>query len=76
MIGHHSLDSTTPRPVSVASTNEQGITTAMRAKIYFKGSSYDDIDLPVGITATSSQISSGSYVVALVPKVIGNGKCH
>ncbi len=73
MIGHHRLNASTPRPVAMANSNEQGVTSQMRDHIYGKHTNYSDDQLYVGGTFNSGIRSTGSYTVALIPTVIRYG---
>ncbi len=73
MIGDHKLDASTSRPVAMASSNEQGVTTEMRDRAY-RINNYNDSQLTVGSTVNVGLRTQGYYTVALVPTVVRHGK--
>ncbi len=76
MIGHHKLDSQTPRPVATADKNELGVTTEMRDHIYGIDTNYSDGQLQVGGTFNTGRRSIRALTSVLIPTVVRNGtKC-
>ncbi len=71
MIGHHKLDAYTSRPVAMANSNEQGVTTEMRDRLY--ATSYIDEQLYVGGTFYVGNRTSNHFTVALIPTVVRHG---
>ncbi len=62
MVGHHKFNSHTPRPVSTADHNEQGVTSEMRDHTYGYLSNYNDEQLYVGGTFSTAKRSDRQYM--------------
>ena len=65
VIGEHKLDSTTPRPVTVAGVISENITSAMLGPISHI-TEEDDKALPAGTLMSGMLQSGGRYAVLLV----------
>ncbi len=73
MIGHHRLDNSTSRPVAMANSNRQGVTSEMRDRMYGKTTNYIDAQLSVGSTVSTGLRTSDYFTVALAPTVFTFG---